>query len=122
MGAVGLGTRRARDLPNGTVERLIAEGKLAPGTKTIFGAAAPAEPQPSKSWYDRLVERFGLGEDPKKREALYRRIQRLCLAKGKEVELWVYEAAEKAGGAEQPDRYFCAAITRMLRLVEVHTL
>jgi hypothetical protein len=91
-----------------TAERLAAEGKKV--------GAAPPPPPAAKSWYERL------GEDEEKRKALYRRIERLCLARGKEVELWVYEAAEKAGGAAQPDRYFCAAIVRMLRLVEVHSL
>lgn len=114
MSARVLGARWASSYKNYTAERLASEGKPV---EEIAVVEAPA-----RSMYDRLVERFGWGDDRSKREALYRRLDRLCVSKGKEVELWVYEAAEKASAASSPDRYFCACVVRMLRSVEVHTL
>lgn len=125
--AVG-STPPRRRYQNNTVERLRQEGKLPPELARIYEPATntPAELQESpavapsayslggQELYTRLVARFGLGEDPRKREALYRRIVRLCSERPTML-AFVFEAADKAGQASAPDRYFTAAIVRMLR-------
>lgn len=124
MTARAVGRPRGPALKDYTLERLIAEGKIAPGGTYRDGASTTSPPATAVAAgiADRLEERFGLGEDPGKRRALYRRLQRLTEQRGKEAELWIYEAADKAGDARDPGRYFCAAIVRMLRQVEVYKL
>lgn len=116
--------RRGAALKDYTRERLIAEGKLPPDAPSLYvptNTTLPA-PAPVSSIAERLEERFGLGDQPDKRRALYRRLQRLAESRGKEAELWIYEAADKASDARDPGRYFSAAIVRMLRQVEVYKL
>ncbi len=116
--------RRSAALKDYTRERLIAEGKISADAPTLYIAptTTQAPAQPASTIAARLEERFGLGDDPAKRRALYMRLQRLAEQRGKEAELWIYEAADKAGDARDPGRYFSAAIVRMLRQVEVYKL
>ena len=110
---------------NGTLKRLREKGELPPELAKLYEpemTTTPAETSPASSLFDRLVKRFGWGDVRRKREALYRRLVRLVESKGKEAELWIYEAAAKSDGASSPDRYFCAAVVKMLRSAEVHTL
>lgn len=124
MRAVAVRPRAGSTLKDYTRERLIAEGKLAPEAPVLYVAPTipPASSSSACTIAARLEERFGLGEDPGKRRALYKRLQRLAEQRGKEAELWIYEAADKAGDARDPGRYFSAAIVRMLRQVEVYQL
>lgn len=123
VGQLSRAPRRAA-LKDYTRERLIAEGKIKPDAPTLYVAATqPVQPaENAGSIAERLELRFGVGDDPEKRRALYRRLQRLCESRGKEAELWIYEAADKASDARDPGRYFSAAIVRMLRQVEVYKL
>ncbi len=124
MRAASLRPPRRAPLKDYTLERLKAEGKVPSDAPALYVApSTPAEGAiESSDIASRLEQRFGLGDDAGKRRALYRRIQRLCEARGKEIELWVLEVVDKATGANDPGRYFSAAIVRVLRQAEVYRL
>lgn len=114
--AVGLSAPARARYRDYTQERLVAEGKAPPPTNVEQHTAVSAPPATigGEELYNRLVARFGMGEDPKKREAMYRRLVRLVSQKPSVI-AFVYEAADKASAARQPDRYFSAAVVRLLR-------
>lgn len=64
---------------------------------------------------ERLKKRFGLGEDPRKRSVLYRRLETLWLQHGEIVWTLCAEAAAQSAGTNNPGRYFCKAILGKLR-------
>lgn len=64
---------------------------------------------------ERLKRRFGLGADPKKRLALYRRLERLHEVHGDLVLELISEAVAQAVAARAPGNYFCRAILAKLR-------
>lgn len=57
-----------------------------------------------------LERRYGLGSDPRKRRALYRRIAEWIERVGDDAWTLLEEANLTAATARTPDRYFCAAI------------
>lgn len=61
---------------------------------------------------EKLRRRFGKGQDPARREALYRRICSMVEQHGEKAYKLLCEAAAEAAGARFPDRYFCTAIVR----------
>lgn len=72
-------------------------------------------PREGVSIADRLVRKFGLGEEPRKRRELYRRLQRLIELKGDRVYDIVSGCVADAVGAKRADRWFAAAVVRRLR-------
>lgn len=59
---------------------------------------------------ERLTKKFGLGESPLKRKALYQLLEKLHQEHGDEVIRIISEAVAQAVGAREPARYFCRAV------------
>jgi hypothetical protein len=77
-------------------------------------AASKLQEQPP-SLVHRLRTKLGLGDDPKKRMALYLRLQMMHEAKPEIVEMAVRQVwSAAATSARDPGRYFCASILRRL--------
>jgi hypothetical protein len=64
--------------------------------------------------YDRLVARFGLGDDPGRRKLLFLRLAAAC-AKSEHAHVLCKRVAARALRTERPDRYFCSAALRELQ-------
>lgn len=65
-----------------------------------------------KTIIDRLLHRFGAGNDPKRRRALYERIATLVELHGDAAYRLLCEVAAESASATKPDRYFCTSIVR----------
>ena len=63
----------------------------------------------------RLEQIFGTGENPQLRRKLYQRIQLCAIEHGPECYGVVRDCVSSAQSANQPDRYFCTAITSELK-------
>lgn len=103
-----------------TLRRLQARngGSVGHDDVTIGGAideAAAKPPTVDLGLAERLKKRFGLGEDPRKRAVLYRRLETLFIQHGQIVWTLCAEAAAQANGTNNPGRYFCKAILGKLR-------
>ncbi len=64
---------------------------------------------------DRLWKRFGPGDEPEIRRQLYERLQHEAIQHGDAVYRIIQTAFASAQSANNPDRYFAAAVTRRLR-------
>jgi adenosylmethionine-8-amino-7-oxononanoate aminotransferase len=58
----------------------------------------------------RLQRKFGLGDEPRKRMALYRQLEALARIHEEAILALISEAVCGAAQARYPDRYFCRAI------------
>lgn len=81
----------------------------------VIESRAAEPPRLDLGLVERLKKRFGLGEDPKRRMVLYRRLETLFLTHGEIVWTLCAEAAAQATGTNNPGRYFCKAILGKLR-------
>jgi len=63
----------------------------------------------------RLRAKFGLGDQPAKRLALYAAIEALADIHGRDIMDLVSEAVAEAMTARRPDRYFCSAVKSKLK-------
>lgn len=63
----------------------------------------------------RLRKKFGLGDQPAKRMALYQQLQNLEAVHGSIVLDVISEAVAESLGADKPDRYFCRAVKMKLQ-------
>jgi len=63
----------------------------------------------------RLLDRFGAGDKPQLRRALFDRLQRECCRHGDVVYRIVASACRSAQSAREPDRYFCSVVSRRMR-------
>lgn len=63
---------------------------------------------------EKLIKRFGHGQDRERRAKLYRRIGYAVERNGEEAERLVAVVASEAKVARQPDRYFCYVCLRRL--------
>jgi len=66
----------------------------------------------------RLETMFGLGEHPQLRRKVYQKIQRAAIEHGPDCYDVIRLAVSAAQAADKPDRYFVAAITRELKVLE----
>jgi len=66
----------------------------------------------------RLEALFGLGEHPLLRRKVYQKIQRAAIEHGPECYDVIRLAVSAAQAADKPDRYFVAAVTRELKVLE----
>lgn len=64
---------------------------------------------------ERLIRKFGDGQKPKLRRALFERLSREAELNGEEVLRIISECVLSSETATYKDRYFCAAVTRRLR-------
>ncbi len=64
---------------------------------------------------ERLISKFGTGQQPKLRQALYERLSREAELNGEPVLRIISECVLASESATYKDRYFCAAVTRRLR-------
>lgn len=62
----------------------------------------------------RLKKKFGLGEQPDKRLALYEHLEKLHRRHPEEVERIISEAVVGATSANKPARYFCVAVKKKI--------
>ena len=67
----------------------------------------------------RLEQMFGLGENHMLRRKVYQKIQRAAIDHGPECYDVIKLAVAAAQTADKPDRYFVAAITRELKVLEM---
>ena len=74
----------------------------------------------SEDIVQRLERRFGLGQNPTMRKALYHRLGALIEEKGDVAYYIVSETAADAAGMDNPERFFCKIV--LLRLIERHIL
>jgi hypothetical protein len=65
---------------------------------------------PGQSLVQRLRSKYGLGNNPAKRMALYRKIERLVEQHGDRAYQVVAEANAQAHGLQYADRYFCKTV------------
>lgn len=107
---------KARDVAGGRETKTAAEVaetvdvlKLLPGVTT--GAAIP-----TMTVQQRLRRKFGLGQDPGRRQKLYDRVAALAAKHGDRVFTIISECVAESVGTRYPDRYFCKAVK--LRLQE----
>lgn len=70
---------------------------------------------PGRYVEQRLRKKFGLGDQPAKRIALYRQLERIVEDHGEPAERVISEAVAESVSADRPDRYFCAAVKRKLQ-------
>lgn len=70
---------------------------------------------------ERLQRKFGLGDHPKKRLVLYRRLEELAAVHGDRVLALISEAVCQAVGKDKPGRYFCRSICAKLAEAGVTT-
>lgn len=87
-----------------------APGSTVGSGSGILPASAPGGP----CVVERLQRKFGLGDQPKKRLVLYRRLERLAALHGELVLALISEAVCCAVGKDKPGRYFCRAICAKL--------
>jgi len=66
----------------------------------------------------RLEQIFGVGDNPQLRRKVYQNIQRAAIMYGEECYDVIKLAVSHAQTADKPDRYFVAAITRELKVLE----
>ncbi len=90
-----------------------------PQALTMLDLVKAAQAQPTIA--ERLEKRFGLGDIPARRRALYLRLQSLVMFHGEKVEVLIREAASMAAGKNNPGRYFAKAVVMKLRETEVYT-
>lgn len=64
---------------------------------------------------ERLKKRFGLGQSPQTRMALYLRLERLLHLHGEIIEVLIAEAIMQSVGMRDPAIYFCKAICCKVR-------
>lgn len=63
----------------------------------------------------RLRRKFGLGDQPAKRIALYKQLQAIVDRHGRDAEDVIGEAVAESVGTNHPDRYFCKSIKLKMR-------
>jgi len=63
----------------------------------------------------KLERRFGLGAQPEKRLALYKRLELAIEVHGERAYTAIRTVAAEAAGARKPDRYFCRSVICRLR-------
>jgi len=95
-------------LPSGTDED--ADDSLKEGTADNFAKF--------KTVARRLETLFGVGDNPQLRRKVYQNIQRAAILYGEECYDVIRLAVSAAQSADKPDRYFIAAITRELKVLE----
>jgi hypothetical protein len=95
----------------GLRDRLEGLGALMPGVVSDV----VRETFQGVSVSDRLKRKFGLGQKPDRRQALYFRLEALAHTHGDKVLVLISTAVAQAAGANDPGRYFSAAVVRMLR-------
>jgi uncharacterized protein YutE (UPF0331/DUF86 family) len=84
----------------------------APIAQVVAAAQAGT---PARTIMERLVSKFGLGDNPVKRRALYARLQLLAETFPDAVESLISEAVMQSHGMRRPGNYFCRAIVLKLR-------
>jgi len=90
--------------------------RVTVGPKMTTGAAAAeAAATPGRLVEQRLRRKFGLGDCPAKRIALYRQLEKIVEEHGEPAEVCISEAVAESINAHRPDRYFCAAVKRKLQ-------
>lgn len=57
-----------------------------------------------------LTHRFGLGDKPAVRRALYRKIEACCARVGRPASKIVWSAIHRSGGKSNPGRWFCVVV------------
>jgi len=75
----------------------------------------PAQDEKFSGLADRLSKRFGLGDRPVLRRALFDRLQRECTYHGEVVYRIIASACRSSESAREPDRYFCSVVSRRMR-------
>ena len=68
-----------------------------------------------KTVASRLEALFGTGDSPQLRRKLYLRIQRCAIEHGPECYESIRACVAAAQSADNPDRYFCSAVSRELK-------
>lgn len=89
--------------PAAAVRRLVADGGEAAELRRRDGSVAA-----------RLQRKFGLGDQPKKRMMLFRRLEQMVERHGDLVVDLISEAVACSVGKEHPGRYFARAIVLKL--------
>ena len=64
---------------------------------------------------ERLIRKFGDGDKPQLRRALFQRLSAEAELRGEDVLRIISECVLASESATYKDRYFCAAVTRRLR-------
>src|SRR5262249_5587313 len=70
---------------------------------------------PGSDLVSRLRSKYGLGANPAKRLAFYRKIERLVEKHGDRAYQVVAEANAQAHGLQYADRYFCKTVATMFK-------
>jgi len=96
-------------LPSGTDED--ADDSLKEGKADDFAKF--------RSVAKRLETIYGVGDNPMLRRKVYQKIQRAAIEYGPECYDVIKLAVSAAQTADKPDRYFVAAITRELKVLEM---
>lgn len=96
--------------PAAAVRRLVADGGEAAERRAVEGSVAA-----------RLQRKFGLGDQPKKRMMLFRRLESLVEKHGDLVVDLISEAVACSVGKDHPGRYFARAIVLKLNEKGLHT-
>ncbi len=95
-----------------------------PGTKDDDADDSLREKKPDdfakfRTVAKRLETMFGLGENRMLRRKVYQKIQRAAIEHGPDCYDVIKLAVAAAQNADKPDRYFVAAITRELKVLEM---
>lgn len=97
------------DIANGVVNRIRDRAQAAAnGSGTAGPCTTPG------FVFRRLKAKYGLGDNPDKRSALFEQIEKLHRRFPEAMEELITEAVKAAASAEHPDRYFCVAVKKRI--------
>jgi len=103
-------TERKLSIPSQDVTNADADDSLKEGKDDNFAKY--------KTVAKRLEAIFGTGDNPQLRRQVYMKIQKCAIEHGPECYDVIRAAVQQAQAADFPDRYFMAAVTRELKVLE----